>query len=190
MRRTLVMTVPLGLLITFGLAASLNALHTQRPSEPSPTIFEPIVIVTDGSRVLGPPTGGEVLPIEQLDALTLSDPTAHDLDLIKRTGVITMTREPNYLVILSDKSRAHVLRSSGLKLIPTQETDYRLRTVCIQVPTDARLSRAMTLIADPWPGAAAPGILHGGAYDSQIVQLASEGYKLSICGARDAPQLR
>ena len=112
----------------------------------------------------------------QILTVLISDPK--DISMIAGAGVIIMTQEPDYVVIIGDEKRIDTIKSLGFTLREPVEADHKLRAIKIWLSNKEQLERVLQVASDVWPVRDIPGYVYGQAFDYQIKLVKDKGYKV------------
>lgn len=110
--------------------------------------------------------------------LTVLISNPRDISMIASTGVIVMTQEPDYVVIIGDEKRIDTIKSLGFTLREPVEADHKLRAIKIWLSNKEQFEQVLQVASDVWPVGDIPGYVYGQAFDYQIKLFKDKGYKV------------
>ena len=104
----------------------------------------------------------------------------NDISIILKTGVIIMTQEPDYVVIIGNQERIESVKSLGFTLKEPVEAEHKLRQIKVWVSNKEQFEQVYKIASDVWPGGEIPGYILGRAFDYQIQWLRNNGFTIEL----------
>jgi hypothetical protein len=133
------------------------------------------------SYIFSPLTRKDVKRLElerEIIFITVPISDCSDVNVIIHTGVVIMTQEPTYVVVIGDQKRIQALRDSGFELRVPVETDHRMRQIRVWIRDKKHLQLFFDIASDVWPPGKIPGYVEARAYDSEIRWLEKNSFSV------------